>query len=242
MKFLKIHYKIHFESPFIVASGITGFGEFDQISVLSNNLPFIPPSSIRGRIKQAIREHLTENSRWPNYQICEGQKSGVEGAYCIPDFSKENHGVCILCRIFGMPGGEIKRGFDFSGAYFPKPILELLQNVYGNVPEASLIRHSRNRRDYLLRRAKEDALFSLGLSKPLVELEGSINETITHLRYNKEIRTFDFSVLLLGLRLVTEIGGGRNRGYGRCRFRIIKPQNWSKLIVDHIKNWKNGSP
>jgi CRISPR/Cas system CSM-associated protein Csm3 (group 7 of RAMP superfamily) len=235
---LKIKYKINFESPFIIASGVSGVGGFDQVSILSRNLPFIPPSSIRGRVKQAIREHCMENSAWGKYKLCKGQLFGEEGAYCIPEPSKGDHGVCVLCRIFGIPGGEVRKGFDFSGVYLTEAMSELLEKVYeGRPSDALYIRHRRSRRDYLLRRAMEDALFSLGLAKPF-PFEASVFETPFHLRYDDETRNFDHAVLLLGLRLVTEIGGGRNRGYGRCRFEIDEPKNWKALILEHINQWK----
>lgn len=235
---VRIKYKINFESPFIIASGVSGAEGFDQVSVLTRNLPFIPPSSIRGRVKQAIREHCMENPAWERYELCKGQLLGEEGAYCIPDFSKEDYGICVLCRIFGIPGGEVQKGFDFSGAYLTEAMAELLEELYKERPlAASYIRHRRSRRDYLLRRAMEDALFSLGLAKPFT-LEASVLETPSHLRYDDQTRNFDYALLLLGLRLVTEIGGGRNRGYGRCRFEIDEPKDWKTLIREHINQWR----
>ncbi|MCD6101025.1 MAG: hypothetical protein J7K33_10645 [Candidatus Marinimicrobia bacterium] len=235
---IKIKYRITFESPFIIASGVSGIAGFDQVSVLSRNLPFIPPSSIRGRVKQAIREHCMENSTWRKYELCKGQLLGEEGTYCIPEPSKGDFGICVLCRIFGIPGGEVQKGFDFSGAYLTEAMSELLEKVYEGRPlGAPYIRHRRSRRDYLLRRAMEDALFSLGLAKPF-PFGASVFETSFHLRYDDETRNFDYAVLLLGLRLVTEIGGGRNRGYGRCRFEIDEPKDWKVLIQEHINQWK----
>ncbi|GFP30901.1 hypothetical protein HKBW3S44_01245 [Candidatus Hakubella thermalkaliphila] len=239
MKALKINYRIHLESPFIIASGVSGVGGFDQVSALSRNMPFIPPSSIRGRVKQAIREHCKENSSWEKYGLCKGQVCGEEGAYCVPDYSEGDYGICVLCRIFGIPGGEVQKGFAFSGAYFPEAVAELLEKIYQERPgEAPYIRHGRSRRDYLLRRAREDALFTLGLAKPLVDLEGFIIETPAHLRYDEQTQNFDHGILLLGLRLVTEIGGGRNRGYGRCRFYPAEARAWNRLIQEHINQWK----
>jgi hypothetical protein len=139
-----------------------------------------------------------------------------------------------------MPGGEIGRGFDFTGARFPPSMIGFLQKLYETAgADVIYFRHSRNRWDYRLRRAREDAFFSLGLADPLLDLEGSIQELPLHRRYDSVTQEFDYALLLLSLRLVTEIGGGRNRGYGRCRFLPKDAEDaWHATIRSHLEEWK----
>lgn len=232
-----ITYKLTFESPFIIGASVSDPGVFDQVSLLSDGLPYIPASSIRGRVKDAIRQHCTENSNsWKEYALCVPQATGEEDAakgkkYCGSD------SICPLCRIFGNPGGEVTKGFEFSGVYIPEREAELLKKFYeGSSADSMYHRRSRNKRDYLLRRSQEDALFSLGMADPPTCLEGKIVEKPLHARYDLKIREFDHAIIILGLRLVTELGGGRNRGAGRCEFS--PSGDWKGIISTHINNWK----
>ncbi len=235
---IEINYRLVFESPFIIGTSVSEPGIFDKVSLLSEGLPYVPASSIRGRVKDAIRRHCTENKdTWDAYKLCVPQATGEENVaegrrYC------NSHSPCPLCRIFGIPGGVLRRGFEFTGAYMPEREAEWLKEFYANTPESNIYyRHSRNRRDYLLRRACEDALFTVGLADPPIPLEGRIVETPSHTMYEENIREFDHALLILGLRLVTEIGGERNRGRGRCRF--VQKDGWDGILRRHIDEWKS---
>lgn len=238
-----VAYRLRFESPFLIASGVAAPGRFDAVSLLSDRVPYVPPSSIRGRVKAAMLQHCVENQgNWLKYRICEGQQGQAQAhrPYCQPDVVEGDYGICPLCRIFGIPGGEISKGFDFTGARIPLPVASLLQKLYETEgADAAYFRHSRNRRDYRLRRAREDGFFSLGLADPLLDLEGSVQELPLHRRYDLVTEEFDYALLLLALRIVTEIGGGRNRGYGRCRFLPKDADDaWRGTIEAHLGQWK----
>ncbi|MEW6418396.1 MAG: RAMP superfamily CRISPR-associated protein [Nitrospirota bacterium] len=233
---IDISYRLEFESPFIIGAPASDPGVFDKVSLLSDGLPYVPASSIRGRVKDAIRRHCVENKgTWDAYSLCTPQAIGEEDVakgegYCKPD------NPCPFCRIFGIPGGEVTKGFEFTGAYMPEKEADLLKRFYEKSPNNAIFyRHSRNRRNYLLRRAQEDALFSAGLADPPTYLEGKIIETPAHVMYVEKTREFDYALLILGLRLVTEIGGERNRGRGRCRFI---QSNWEAILRKHIEEWK----
>jgi hypothetical protein len=138
-----------------------------------------------------------------------------------------------------VPGG-LKRGFEFSGAYYPDEIVEVIENAFGedDLSAASLVRRARNKRDDALRRVSEDHLFVDGVAEMLADLEGTVRETPAHLRFDEATRTFDFRLLLLGLRLTTELGACRNRGYGHCEFRPVDGVDWMKEIETLIAEWK----
>ncbi|MEC4685790.1 MAG: RAMP superfamily CRISPR-associated protein [Nitrospirota bacterium] len=234
-KLYNIQYKIEFSSPFIIASSVTDPGKYDMVSLLSDGVPYIPASSVRGRVKASIWQHCYENKYWGSYDLCDAQSKG-EGKYCQPDYGKDNFSLCPLCRIFGIPGGEIKRSFDFSGAYVTKPYDQIFKNLFESTGDI-YTRRARNSIDPLLRRAREDALFSSGLIDMPVGLVGNILEMPDHKRYSDDIRYFDYSLALLCLRLITEIGGNRNRGLGQCR--VIPENGWKSHINKHIADWKN---
>ncbi|MBI4650852.1 hypothetical protein HY745_06125 [Candidatus Desantisbacteria bacterium] len=234
-----IKYELLFNSPFIIASSVIDSGNYDMVSVLSNGVPYIPGSSIRGRIKAAIRQHCVENDKtykvsFDEYNhICDAQKTG-KGKFC-ENIKKS----CPLCRIFGIPGSEITRGYDFSGAYINETNEELFEKINKNSPEAIYQKRTRNKINPLLKRSEEDALFTAGMVDLPLPFEGNIIEIAS---YNKnvddKIKKIDRVLILLAMRLVTNIGGNRNRGSGQCRFNPLD-KDWEVDINTHIEIWKS---
>lgn len=239
----RIMYQLRFDSPFIIGSGVAVPGHFDHMSLLSDNLPYIPASSIRGRIRASVLYHCARNeSDWARYCVCSGQ-TGRGEVFCVPDDNPGtlgDYGTCSLCRLFGSPGGEVRRGYDFSAARVPEVMGDFLKELQKTAPEGGLLlRRTRNRRDYRLRRAQEDTFFVLGVVDPVMALEGMVVEQPHHLRYDNATQEFDHGLLLLGLRMTTELGGGRNRGYGRCRFFPQgDPSLWDQPMRTHVEDWK----
>jgi CRISPR/Cas system CSM-associated protein Csm3 (group 7 of RAMP superfamily) len=233
-----IRYALTFQSPLLISSNAAQPGLYDRIATLDNDgFPCVPGSSVRGRVKDAIRGHLEDNqSGWSEFRICEGQGAAPEeGAYCDPD----GH-LCPLCRIFGAPGGKVRRGFDFSGAYYSPADVGTLQKAFKghDLSDASLSRRARNQRDDALRRAREDYLFTDGVAEIFADLEGVVREMPAHLRFEQDTQTFDYRLLLLGLRLTSEMGASRNRGYGRCEFRSADTNDWNAEIKALCRQWK----
>lgn len=242
-----ISYTLEFDSHLLIGTSASLPGVYDRMTTLDDNgLPYVPASSIRGRIKEAIRLFLRDNAdSWDLFNVCKGQdppidnsKSGNDHLYCRQD---SNNLTCPLCRIFGAPGG-LKQGFSFSGAYYPELSLQTFENTFGTDPDeltaASLTRRVRNKRDENLRRAKEDHLFVDGSAEMMASLQGTVRETPAHLSYDPDSRTFDYRLVLLGMRLTTELGATRNRGYGSCQFNIAE-SNWLDEIQQLTVTWKN---
>lgn len=233
-----IRYSLVFKSPLLISNAATLPGVYDRVTTLDEGLPYVPASSIRGRVKDAIRCFLLDNKNdWHQFSLCEGQKVLI-GSNTNPDYCNEMS-PCSLCRIFGAPGG-LKRGFDFSGAYYPDEIVEVIESAFGedDLSAASLVRRTRNKRDDALRRVREDHLFVDGVAEMLADLDGTVRETPVHLRFDEPTRTFDLRLLLLGLRLTTELGASRNRGYGYCEFRFADAADRMQEIEKLIAEWK----
>ncbi len=250
-----INYTIKFDSPLLIGTSASLPGVYDRMTTLDDNgLPYVPASSIRGRIKEAIRSFLRDNATsWHQFAVCEGQDppivdSNSDNGHLYYKQKKDKTfyhlcRICPLCRIFGAPGG-LKQGFAFSGAYYPEDILGIFENTFGTDPDdltaASLTRRVRNKRDENLRRAREDHLFVDGSAEIMASLQGKVRETPAHLCYDLEgldCRNFDYQLLLLGMRLATELGATRNRGYGSCEF-IIAEESWLKEIENLIAKWE----
>lgn len=224
-------YTIKFASPFIISAAVSD-PAYDTVSLLSDGVPFIPSSTFGKKLKAVIRNHCCENAAtWNKYKLCSGQLTHHDRRKYCPDDSIPER-ICPLCRIFGSPGGLHKSGFDFESARMEKPWYTLFKNLTDKYTS-----RARNRIDPSLRRATEDALFFAGLADVPVPLKGKIEELNTHTDYSNEIRTFDLSLILLGIRLVTEIGGSINRGHGEC---TVEPEgiDWKAYITNHVNAWK----
>lgn len=234
---LTIDYSLVFESPLLVTSQGAIPGICDRITTTDNNgLPYVPASSIRGRVKDSIRRFLVDNnSGYSEFRVCFGQSVPINSKdtlkYCSPK------SPCALCRIFGSPGA-LRRGFEFSGAHYPESAVLKIRQAFqvGDLTEISLSRRTRNRRDDALRRVSEDHLFVDGVAELFSELNGTIRETPTHMRFDDDVRKFDYRLLLLGLRLTTELGASRNRGYGQCEF-LLSHAGWEKEVEALIEGW-----
>lgn len=232
-----IRYSLMFESPLLISSAAAPPGVYDRITTLDNGLPYVPASSVRGRVKDAIRGFLLDNKNdWDRFNLCDGQAVPVGSDVNVPYCQAE---PCVLCRIFGAPGGP-KRGFEFSGAYYTKSAVEHMKTAFGedNLSAASLARRARNKRDDHLRRVLKDHLFVDGVAEMMAKLEGVVRETPAHLHFDGVTQTFDHRLLLLGLRMTTELGTSRNRGYGRCEFHPLDSTDWMQEIEVLIAEWE----
>lgn len=241
----QIDYMLRIDAPLLIGSHAALPG-FDRVAMLDmDELPFVPASSIRGRVKGAVRRFLMDNGdSWEEFQVCTGQAGspeGEKGEYCTDmGLDPNTPRPCAICRIFGSPGGRNTRGFEFSGAYYSTNDEIALKETFEEELEGfSLIKRTRNRRDVKLRRAKKDALFFYGPAQFYADLEGRVVETQAHLRFDDSIRNWDYRLLLLGVRLATELGSSRNRGFGRCSFRFSNNSHWESEIRTFCDQWKN---
>lgn len=235
MAIISFGYAITFKSPFIIASSVNDPSGFDMVSILSDGVPYVPSTTFMGKLKYYITNHCSENSSFDKYNLCEGQKSGINEKYCSQTNMPE--AVCPICRIFGNPGGHLRAGFNFQSARLKDPYYRFFKTISDKSPLNVYIKRTRNRIDPLLRRAMEDALFSVGLADVPVPFYGNVEELPHHASYSQEIREFDLSLIFIGMRLVSELGGGVNRGYGHCSIEPLF-ENWQELVKKHIEQWK----
>ncbi len=228
----RIRYRLEFESHFVISSAVSQRGMFDITTVTDpDDLPYIPPSTIKGRIRASLQEFCSSNII--KYPLC--------SQHSLKNSTLKPSSVCPLCRIFGAPGGELIRGFFFSGAYIPEKDREVFKRMFEDTDEVFLYKRTRNQIDRQLRRAREDALFSVGAATKVNTFEGEVVEEITHYSIDGSLRESDLALILTGMRLITEMGLSKNRGFGRCRFTPfeILPSNttWQDIILKYINSY-----
>jgi len=232
----RIRYRLEFESPFVISSAVSETGKYDIATVLDpDGLPYIPPSTIRGRIKASLQEFCTINDT--RYTLCSLHKL-KNNKSPLPSYD------CPLCRVFGAPGGEIMRGFFFSGAYVPETNREIIKRINEDLQGASLYKRTRNQIDRQLRRAREDALFSVGAGNAFYFFEGAVLEEPLHQGIDNHLRESDLALIMTGMRLITEMGLSKNRGLGRCRFIPLEivpdGSRWQDIIHQYINSHLRG--
>ncbi len=238
-----IKYTVYFDSPLMIGSMTTSPGVYDRMTTMDDGLPYVPASSMRGRVKDAIRTFLQDNMEgWKEFELCIGQQATIGHQEDEKLFFCTKNPPCALCRIFGAPGGINRRGFDFSGAYYSADATRQIKDTFGDnmTGYPMLDRRPRNRVDAELRRVKKDHFFMDGVAALMSELHGIIKENQNHFRLyenNESIRKFDYRLLLLGMRLVGELGASRNRGYGKCEIKPDKELNWHNEIEIFINSW-----
>ncbi|MBF0528730.1 MAG: hypothetical protein HQK55_05560 [Deltaproteobacteria bacterium] len=232
---MTISYALDVKAPLMVSDGASAGGPFDRLTVLENDLPYVPASSIRGCVKATLKKLISDAlGRWPKLWTCHNGDSACSSQASIDQ-------RCPLCRIFGAPG-SIQRGFTFSGAYYSNEArLHIEQAFPGRQAiTVNIVRRVRNKYDVHLRRAREDHLFVDGVAAFMSSLSGTIQESPVHASYPADIRDFDLSFLLLGLRLTTRLGAGRNRGYGYANFVLSQPMDWQNKIKFFTDSWNTG--
>lgn|GEM_PF-2056769 len=227
----RIKFRLEFETPFVISSPVSEAGQYDIVTVRdTEGLPFIPPSTIRGRIKASLQEFCSIYNT--KFTLCR--------FHALNSIESDPSSDCPLCRIFGAPGGESIRGFFFSGAHVPEDEKEIITRMEKDIPGTALYKRTRNRIDRQLRRAQEDALFSVGAGQSLLSFEGSVVEEPHHKTSDPALREVDLALIITGMRLITEMGLNKNRGYGRCRFTPLEiapgGMNWQDVINKYINS------
>ena len=72
----------------------------------------------------------------------------------------------------------------------------------------------------------------MGASAGVFYFEGDIMEEPWHQKTQHSEQ--DIAYLIIALRMVTEMGISKNRGFGRCRFHIMQPENWKELVEKYV--------
>ena len=76
----------------------------------------------------------------------------------------------------------------------------------------------------------DDHLFTEGAALFLADLAGTVSESPLHEALKPEVRDLDRRLVLLGLRLTTQLGAGENHGYGFCSFQSDGSLDWAAEI------------
>jgi len=180
---------------------------------------YIPGSSLKGKVREACERLAAAQGLW----------------VCRPPYPQgmcgKNRKPCIVCRIFGTPGGrhDESLGLHWDNAYLTEEWQQVAQGLPMSYPRTQ-VGMSRRRgvaREGLLftdEFAAEGLTFQTGISGYL-SLTAVLDEPGCY---------YELILLLSGLRMVDALGGSTSRGAGRCQ--IILPDE----ITVEAEGWEQG--
>jgi CRISPR/Cas system CSM-associated protein Csm3 (group 7 of RAMP superfamily) len=157
--------------------------------------------------------------------IASGQ--GIANPDCLPPAPKGVCKKCIVCSIFGAPGGggELTSGLYWDNAY----LTEDWQQATGkkNKKNGGQLELSSPRTQVGISRsrgvAQEGLLFTGEFSAEQLTFQTRVTGHLTLTPVAEEKgRYYELILLVSGLKLVTALGGNTSRGAGLCEIKLPK--------------------
>lgn len=166
---------------------------------------YIPGSSLKGKVRE----------------VCERLAAAQGLRVCHPPYPQgmcgKNQEPCIVCRIFGTPGGrhDESLGLHWDNAYLTQEWQQAAERLPLSYPctQVGISRWRGVAREGLLftdEFAAENLTFQTGISGHL-PLTAVLDEPG---------RYYELILLLAGLKMVDSLGGSTTRGAGRCQVKL----------------------
>jgi len=189
-------------------------------------LPCVPGSSVKGKVRSR----------------CEALANSLGLRLCEKGERVCKQSPCIICRLFGSAynPGRLR----FSDALLIEPWRRFARPEFGREAETardpfilSSVRMG-NKLERATRTVEQDLLFSLEHTANRLQFGGSIQGYLDDRTFAGDALTLPVEawLLIVGLRLVDKLGGGRSRGLGRCCIMI------SSLTLDGGENLADDLP
>lgn len=255
---MSIEYTIVFEEPWRVGSGEAAGWTLDAaVRKDPDGLPFVPGSTLRGRVGDALRQlaplldlELCDGTLAP--PAAQGASKGESGSQGserpMGRLCGVNHGLgderrvdyCACCRLLGSPRIEGALGWGPARLRpndpdWDKNLAPLAASIPGHLTRL----RNRTAIDGRSGRAEDEHLFTLEEVRGGLELGARLD---LHQPLDRDL----LALLLAAMRHVRELGGGRRRGLGACRLRIETPHlhpafdSWREAI-EHLRNLDEGA-
>lgn len=183
---------------------------------------YIPGSSLKGKVREA----------------CE-QLAAAQGLHvCRPPHPRgmcgKNREPCIVCRIFGTPGGRHDEwmGLHWDNAYLTEEWQQAAEGLPLSYPRTQV---GMSRRRGV---AREGLLFTDEFAAEGLTFRTSISGYLPLTAVLDEPgRYYELILLLAGLQMVELLGGNKSRGAGRCRIVLpkeitVKAKDWDQETIE----------
>jgi len=226
--YLDLPLKIILEGPLHIGTGYDrGLVQRTVVRDNKHNV-YIPGSSLKGKARNACEDL----ARQTGLTVC-----GLPRVAEASDTADHRPKLCLVCRIFGAPGGNAPdgRGLFWHNAHLTGEWRKL--TAVRDRTDAWPVGQAMVRTQVQLSRARgiaaEDRLYTSEFAMPGLVFEGRVTGWLgaTPCTVADDYGYYEVNLLLAGLRLVEMLGGGRSRGAGRCRIEL--PPQVSLQVEGH---------
>ncbi len=221
---LTLKFQLEFKSDYHIGAGYgLGTGIDSAIFRDADGVPGIRGTVLTGLLRDGLWQLLETKpfAAWREKTCKQGGNASSSQDYCGQYQQTDGVELCPICLIFGTPRAH-KHWFVRSARPADKTIITIgEQNAKRQVVQRARI----NPRT---RRAEDGKLFS--------QESGSQKEVFEFAIYcaADDDSTLDEAALLVAAaRNVRELGRGRNRGYGECRFNLVELSG-----IDQLDDWQ----
>lgn len=226
-----------FERSWRIGSGQAAGRHLDELVLTDGNgLPFVPGSTLRGLVADAVRRL----AGGLGLEVCDGTLTRQEGEPLGRLCGVNREGACPLCVLTGSNFREAAVEFEPArlalggdGAAGSEPEgRRRLAGVAAAVPGLLTRRRVRTAIDEESGRADDEKLFALEEATAGLELSATLRIDAS----DPDLSARHVALVVGALRFLREVGGGRRRGFGRCRVRIdhadLRPafQGWRQAV------------
>jgi len=214
-KHLRIELYISFYNEYFIGGG-RGSGIIDSFVIKdSENKPYIPASTIKGRIKYNFALLL---NTFKNQLFCgfDNMDRGTKNKNC----------QCIICKWFGREGN--KPGILYFNDLKLNDKSQSFQNDYSIRSGILIDRYTKN--------AMDKALFTIetsgmgGAHKFAGEIEGYVD--------SEDFKNY-IPILYTAIAMIETLGGSQSRGLGwlshECSIKVFENNN--EIDAETIRNW-----
>lgn len=213
---INLKLKIQFKTTFHIGSGLSDNKRVDNLVVKEEGFPYIPGSSLKGRIRYQFNKIAstispdnfnTLHSGSRDYLSCQNQNR-----ICKTEHVRES---CLHCRIFG---SEFFSGsLYFSPARLKKEVRNKIEKFGGIQKYQQHLYEIRtgNKINRKLQTTEDSSLFNYEMANGQYPFRAEISGQ-AHM--NEEELTF----LKRCIELLDFLGGNKSRGLGRCKIEITE--------------------
>ncbi|MCZ7575149.1 MAG: RAMP superfamily CRISPR-associated protein [Ardenticatenaceae bacterium] len=193
---------VHVESPLHVGTGYARGLVGRTIVRNRHGHVYLPGSSLKGRLRDAC-ERLARRYR---VTVCGSPR---------PRDMCRAWDPCLVCRIFGSPGG-VGSSLIVDDGHLVGDWVEAVEGGFGQVETRTQMQLSRRRGV-----ATEGRLFASEFAAKGLRFETRITGRLDlTLVLDQPGRYYEIILLLGGLKLIKTLGGGNSRGIGRCHVEL----------------------
>ncbi|MGM0369557.1 MAG: RAMP superfamily CRISPR-associated protein [Bacillota bacterium] len=208
--------EIEFTAPFHIGSGLAQGKLVDALVVADKNgLPYVPGSSVKGRVKSYFNQLLTTISNSDekirtldnnDYLTCSNQDK------ICKNVNQQNN--CLTCRVFG--SGFTPGQLIFSDCKLAdEELIEFIKENGGIDEFKDHLKPVRNgnRVNRRLKTTEPGALFNYQQVNSQYKYQGEISGKVS-------LNDQELKILKHSIELITHLGAKNSRGLGRCNVSI----------------------